>query len=131
MKSHSPCIQQQNDPESSASESRVRRRKVRQDDSADEAASAGSEPETQTQTQTASGIETMVKKMIRLALACEYSRVPLRRGDISAKVLGETGTRQFRAVFETAQKELKAKFGMQMEELPSREKFTISQRRGM
>jgi melanoma-associated antigen len=72
----------------------------------------------------------MVKKMIRLALACEYSRVPIRRADISAKVLGETGTRQFRSVFEKAQAELRTKFGMQMEELPSREKFSISQRRG-
>jgi len=72
----------------------------------------------------------MVKKMIRLALACEYSRTPIRRGDISTKVLGETGARQFKVVYERAQRELRTTFGMQMEELPSREKFTISQRRG-
>lgn len=72
----------------------------------------------------------MVKKLVRLALACEYSRLPIRRGDISVKVLGEPGTRKFKLVFEMAQKELRTKFGMQMEELPSREKFTITQRRG-
>lgn len=71
-----------------------------------------------------------MKKLVRLALSCEYSRIPIRRADISTKVLGETGTRQFKAVFERAQLELRTKFGMQMEELPSREKFTISQRRG-
>ena len=71
-----------------------------------------------------------MKKLVRLALSCEYSRIPIRRADISTKVLGETGTRQFKVVFERAQHELRTKFGMQMEELPSREKFTISQRRG-
>jgi hypothetical protein len=72
----------------------------------------------------------MVKKMVRLALASEYSRLPIRRTDISAKVLGEQGTRQFKVVFEQAQKELKTRFGMEMVELPAREKTTISQRRG-
>lgn len=103
---------------------------MQQDDSDNEVASAPSEPETQTQSQNASGVETMVKKLVRLALACEYSRMPIRRGDISGKVLGDTGSRQFKVVFEMAQKELKMKFGMQMDELPGREKFTISQRRG-
>lgn len=104
---------------------------MQRDDSDDEEdASEQSEPETQTQTQNASGIESMVKKLVRLALACEYSRIPIRRGDISVKVLGDTGSRQFKVVFEGAQRELNAKFGMQMEELPSREKYTISQRRG-
>jgi MAGE family len=46
-------------------------------------------------------------------------------------VLGETGARQFKHVFEAAQKELKQKFGMQMVELPVREKVTVTQRRGM
>lgn len=103
---------------------------MHQNDSDDEAGSAFSEPETQTQTQTATGVETMVKKLVRLALACEYSRTPIRRGDISVKVLGETGSRQFKVVFEAAQRELRTIFGMQMEELPSKEKYSISQRRG-
>ncbi|KAI2788618.1 hypothetical protein POX_e06639 [Penicillium oxalicum] len=76
-----------------------------------------------------SNLDTMVKKMVRLALASEYARLPIRRTDISAKVLGEQGARQFKPVFEAAQLHLRNKFGMEMVELPAREKVTISQRR--
>ncbi|CAL5867636.1 uncharacterized protein PFLUO_LOCUS1855 [Penicillium psychrofluorescens] len=76
-----------------------------------------------------SSTDTMVKKMVRLALASEYARLPLRRSDISAKVLGEQGARQFKTVFELAQRELRQHFGMEMSELPAREKVTITQRR--
>lgn len=72
----------------------------------------------------------MVKKMVRLAIASEYSRLPIRRNDISAKVLGEQGSRQFKLVFNQAQQELRQRFGMEMTELPAREKVTITQRRG-
>lgn len=72
----------------------------------------------------------MVKKLVRLALASEYSRIPIRRADIGTKVLGEGGSRQFKNVFEGAQRELLRTFGMQMVELPAKEKVTISQRRG-
>ncbi|PYH97200.1 MAGE-domain-containing protein [Aspergillus ellipticus CBS 707.79] len=71
----------------------------------------------------------MVKKMVRLALASEFSRLPIRRTDISAKVLGEQGARQFKTVFEDAQRVLNDKFGMVMMELPVKEKVTINQRR--
>ncbi|KAJ5130742.1 uncharacterized protein N7515_006781 [Penicillium bovifimosum] len=74
--------------------------------------------------------DAMVKKLVRLAMASEYSRLPIRRADISAKVLGEQGSRQFKLVFEQAQRELRHRFGMEMNELPAREKITISQRRG-
>lgn len=77
-----------------------------------------------------SSLDAMVKKMVRLALASEYSRLPIRRTDISAKVMGEQGSRQFKTVFETAQQQLRSKFGMEMVELPAREKVTILQRRG-
>ncbi|KAJ5959737.1 uncharacterized protein N7479_006887 [Penicillium vulpinum] len=73
--------------------------------------------------------DAMVKKMVRLAIASEYSRLPIRRNDISAKVLGEQGSRQFKLVFDQAQRELKQRFGMEMSELPVREKVTITQRR--
>ncbi|OOQ82206.1 hypothetical protein PEBR_39925 [Penicillium brasilianum] len=76
-----------------------------------------------------SSLDAMVKKMVRLALASEYSRLPIRRTDISAKVLGEQGSRQFKTVFETAQQHLRSKFGMEMVEMPAREKVTILQRR--
>ncbi|GLI72225.1 hypothetical protein PoHVEF18_000395 [Penicillium ochrochloron] len=76
-----------------------------------------------------SSLDAMVKKMVRLALASEYSRLPIRRTDITAKVLGEQGSRQFKTVFEAAQQSLRSKFGMEMVELPAREKVTITQRR--
>lgn len=72
----------------------------------------------------------MVKKLVRLALASEYARQPIRRTDISAKVLGEQGARQFKTVFEEAQKALRMRFGMEMVELPGRERVTIRERRG-
>ncbi|THV83831.1 hypothetical protein D6D29_03587 [Aureobasidium pullulans] len=34
----------------------------------------------------------MVKNMVRLALACEYSRTPIRRADITAKILGKSSS---------------------------------------
>ncbi|KAI9869841.1 MAG: hypothetical protein M1830_005040, partial [Pleopsidium flavum] len=110
----------------------------RRPDSEDEAASAGSsanEGETQlngTPTQDTGDGSTrdqMVKKMVRLALASEYARQPIRRADVGVKVLGAHGGRQFKYVFEEAQRELRDKFGMEMTELPVKEKVTISQRR--
>ncbi|KAG9609123.1 MAGE-domain-containing protein, partial [Aureobasidium melanogenum] len=73
-------------------------------------------------------LEAMVKNMVRLALACEYSRTPIRRTDITAKVLG-TNARQFKAVFNEAQTQLRGTFGMEMTELPQKEKVTLAQRR--
>lgn len=70
--------------------------------------------------------------MVRLALASEYSRQPIRRKDISTKVLGEQGTRQFKPVFEKAQKELRYRFGMEMVEQPAKANLGgFSQARGM
>ncbi|KAJ5709994.1 hypothetical protein N7493_009586 [Penicillium malachiteum] len=76
-----------------------------------------------------SSLDAMVKKMVRMAMACEYARLPIRRTEISAKVLGEQGARQFKTVFEQAQRELREKFGMEMTELPAKEKTTLTQRR--
>ncbi|KUL90783.1 hypothetical protein ZTR_00194 [Talaromyces verruculosus] len=76
-----------------------------------------------------SSTDVMVKKMVRLALSSEYARLPIRRTEISAKVLGEQGARQFKLVFDEAQKVLRHRFGMQMIELPAKEKVTITQRR--
>lgn len=78
------------------------------------------------------GMDAMVKKMIRLALASEYSRQPIRRKDISTKVLGEQGSRQFKTVFEQAQRELRYRFGMEMTEQPAKAGLGgMSQGRGM
>ena len=71
---------------------------------------------------------TMVKNLVRLALSSETPRVPIRRADISAKVLGPN-TRQFRAVFDDAQLRLRHTFGMELVELPKKEGNTLAQRR--
>ena len=71
----------------------------------------------------------MVKHVVRLALACEYSRTPIRRADISAKCLGPQSGRNFKPIFEEAQLTLRRVFGMELAELPLREKNSVQQRR--
>lgn len=71
----------------------------------------------------------MVKKLVRLALASEYARQPLRRADINAKVLAPTSTRNFKPVFASAQTVLRHTFGMTLSALPLREKVTVAQKR--
>jgi MAGE family len=57
--------------------------------------------------------------LVRLALFQEQKRVPLRRDEISKKVMGsQRGT--FKAVFEEAQSILRSTFGMELVELPTR-----------
>jgi DNA-binding PadR family transcriptional regulator len=62
-------------------------------------------------------------------LACEYQRRPLRRTDISEKVLSKNDGRSFKSVFNAAQQQLRAVFGMELVELPAREKITLQQKR--
>ncbi|KAL9605265.1 MAG: hypothetical protein Q9179_001513, partial [Wetmoreana sp. 5 TL-2023] len=71
----------------------------------------------------------MVKKLVRLALASEYSRQPIRRADITAKVMAPHTGRQFKNVFEQANQQLRSTFGCEMTELPQKEKITVSQKR--
>ncbi|KAH0384512.1 MAGE-domain-containing protein, partial [Aureobasidium melanogenum] len=112
------------DPDDSDADVRPPQRR-RVSDDADEDDYAGGEAST---TQGDGNFEAMVKNMVRLALACEYSRTPIRRPDITAKVLG-TNARQFKAVFNEAQTQLRGTFGMEMTELPQKEKVTLAQRR--
>lgn len=65
---------------------------------------------------------------MRYALACEHARTPIRRNEISKTVLGSQG-RQFKNVFDDAQLALRATFGMEMVELPAKEKVTIKDKR--
>ena len=85
----------------------------------------------------------MVHKLVRLALASEYARQPLRRSDITSQ--GEltrphmvrcalkcpvlNGRRTFRAVFDGAQRMLQTAFGMSLTELPVKDKVTVQQKR--
>jgi len=57
--------------------------------------------------------------LVRLALFNEQRRMPLRRDEISKKVIGsQRGA--FKAVFDEAQKVLRGTFGMELIELPTR-----------
>lgn len=95
-------------------------------------------------------ISQMIKNLVRYALACEYSRTPIRRDGIREKgtrysphrceiladvplVLGANG-REFKPVFAGAQTQLRATFGMEMVELPTKDRSLLSmeqKRRGM
>ncbi|MCJ1284191.1 Melanoma-associated antigen F1 [Xylographa opegraphella] len=86
-------------------------------------------PDGDTHNSAASSHEQMVKNLVRLALASEYARQPLRRADINAKVFGATSTRAFKPVFAAAQAALRDTFGMTLTALPSKEKITVSQKR--
>ncbi|KAI9812149.1 MAG: hypothetical protein M1827_004815 [Pycnora praestabilis] len=113
-------------PTSRNTQKTPQRRRRREDSSEDEVVYSGNE-DGGTQGD-GIGQDQMVKKMVRLALASEYARQPIRRVEIGLKVLGTHG-RQSRVVFDEAQRQLRDKFGMEMIELPIKEKVTISQRR--
>ncbi|KAI2619726.1 MAGE-domain-containing protein [Hypoxylon sp. NC1633] len=71
--------------------------------------------------------DQLVKKLVRYALACEYARIPVRRDGIRDKVLGNN-PRSFKRVFEGAQAHLQKVFGMEMVELPAKEKRTLKEK---
>ncbi|KAK3311409.1 MAGE family-domain-containing protein [Chaetomium strumarium] len=73
----------------------------------------------------------MIKNLVRYALACEYSRAPIRRDGIREKVLGPNNGRLFKKVFAGAQRQLRATFGMEMVELPTKDRnlMTAEQKR--
>ncbi|KAI4240933.1 MAG: hypothetical protein L6R42_011408, partial [Xanthoria sp. 1 TBL-2021] len=96
--------------------------------SADGAYDGGAALDGETQ-RAGSSHEQMVKKLVRLALASEYSRQPIRRADITTKVMAPHTGRQFKSIFEEANHQLRSTFGCQMTELPQKEKITISQKR--
>ncbi|KAG6038748.1 hypothetical protein E4U41_003747 [Claviceps citrina] len=72
--------------------------------------------------------EQLAKKLVRYALSCEYSRTPIRRDGIKERVLGNQG-RSFKRIFTLAQQQLKLVFGMELRELPVREKMSLQEKR--
>jgi melanoma-associated antigen len=58
--------------------------------------------------------------LVRLALFHEQRRQPLRRDEISKKVMGSQRGGAFKVVFEEAQSILRRTFGMELVELPTR-----------
>lgn len=73
----------------------------------------------------------LASKLVRYALACEYPRVPIRRDGIKEKVFGGEKVARFAPVFDMAQAQLRAVFGMEMVELPNRDRaqLTLDQKR--
>ncbi|KAJ5936210.1 hypothetical protein N7454_005508 [Penicillium verhagenii] len=78
---------------------------------------------------TSTSVDSLVKKMVKFALAKEYKRLPIKREDITSKVLVEQERRMFKTVFQHAQLKLMDVFGMEMTELPPKQIITTSQRR--
>ncbi|KAK1255789.1 hypothetical protein MKX07_008048 [Trichoderma sp. CBMAI-0711] len=72
--------------------------------------------------------DQMAKKLVRYAISCEYSRTAIRRDGIKERVLGKQG-RSFRRVFALAQTQLRTIWGMELRELPVREKTTLHEKR--
>ncbi|KAK7415454.1 hypothetical protein QQZ08_012343 [Neonectria magnoliae] len=70
----------------------------------------------------------MAKKLIRYAISCEYSRTVIRRDGIKERVLGNRG-RSFKRIFALAQKQLREVWGMELRELPVREKMSLHEKR--
>ncbi|OAA45058.1 MAGE protein [Metarhizium rileyi] len=70
----------------------------------------------------------LAKKLVRYALSCEYSRTPIRRDGIKERVLGNQG-RSFKRIFALAQQQLKHVWGMELRELPVREKMSLQEKR--
>ncbi|KAG6014676.1 hypothetical protein E4U54_004972 [Claviceps lovelessii] len=95
--------------------------------------------------------EQLAKKLVRYALSCEFSRTPIRRDGIkergksklelvprvlfsqkltspSVSVLGNQG-RSFKRIFSLAQQQLRHVWGMELRELPVREKMSLQEKR--
>lgn len=87
----------------------------------------------------------LAKKLIRYAISCEYSRTAIRRDGIKERgnfrliqyllpsltsrlVLGNQG-RSFKRILTIAQKQLRDVWGMELRELPVREKMSLQEKR--
>ncbi|EMR61723.1 hypothetical protein MGN70_012594 [Eutypa lata] len=100
----------------------------RANDSAESDASEDEQDDGDNMDRSGDGAEDqLVNKLVRYALACEYARIPIKRDGIRDKVLGNNA-RLFRRVFDGAQTQLRQVFGMEMSELPVKEKRTLKDR---
>ncbi|KAF5612882.1 non-structural maintenance of chromosome element 3 [Fusarium subglutinans] len=77
---------------------------------------------------TQSADDQLVKKLVRYVISCEYSRTAIRRDGIKERVLGTQG-RSFRRIFDLAQTQLRRVWGMELRELPVREKMSLQEKR--
>jgi hypothetical protein len=101
-----------------------RRRSRRDDDESDEYEAATQQPSSSAKKNGVidEEIERMARRLVRLALSLEHARLPIRRDAIVKDVLQGASSRCFAAVFTSAQEKLKDTFGMQLEELPAKDK---------
>ncbi|KAF4333649.1 non-structural maintenance of chromosome element 3 [Fusarium beomiforme] len=108
--------------EESEEDVRPRQRNRIQSDDEDEQEPSDAEMDgDQHHAQTADG--QLTKKMVRYVISCEFSRTPIRRD-----VLGTQG-RSFRRIFDLAQTQLRQVWGMELRELPVREKMSLQEKR--
>ena len=126
---------------SQANKSTQRQRRQRSSSAESSAISVSSAASEAADTSTDNKRKALVKKLVRLALATEYSRISLRRTEISAKVFKDSageGTNtaganaagvSFKRVFDDAQTVLRQTFGMELRELPTKEKTGLNERR--
>ncbi|KAG4300768.1 hypothetical protein PCANB_002873 [Pneumocystis canis] len=68
-------------------------------------------------------LNLMVKNFIRLILALEHTRTPIKKEDIAKKVLLPSHSRSFAIVFKKTQEKLRNIFGMELVELPCKNRY--------
>ncbi|KAF4442497.1 Non-structural maintenance of chromosome element 3 [Fusarium acutatum] len=111
------------------SEEDVRPRQRNRADSEDENEQEASDAEMDgDQHHAQSADDQLVKKLVRYVISSEYSRTVIRRDGIKERVLGTQG-RSFRRIFDLAQTQLRRVWGMELRELPVREKMSLQEKR--
>ncbi|KAI9903563.1 hypothetical protein N3K66_000092 [Trichothecium roseum] len=98
------------------------------DDTVTDGDQSGDDMDVDASTQAQNADDLLAKKLVRYALSCEYSRTPIRRDGIKERVLGNQG-RSWKKVFALAQKQLRLIWGMELRELPVKEKMSLQERR--
>ncbi|KAG4306235.1 hypothetical protein PORY_000223 [Pneumocystis oryctolagi] len=68
-------------------------------------------------------LNIMIKNFIRLSFSLEHKRAPIKREDITKKVLLPSYSRSFPFVFEKTQEKLRNIFGMELIELPYKDRY--------
>ncbi|THH12950.1 hypothetical protein EW146_g7217 [Bondarzewia mesenterica] len=101
------------------SQSQRTRRRATEDEDEEEAGEEEADEEGELDGHGDDDFNKKAHQLVRLALFQEQKRLPLRREDISKKVLGSKRG-AFKAVFDAAQNVLRDTFGMELIELPTR-----------
>ncbi|RKF58806.1 putative mage family protein [Erysiphe neolycopersici] len=73
-------------------------------------------------------INQTVKNLVRYVLACDYQRATVKRSGITEKIIGKQRG-GFKRVFEETQQQLRNRFGLELVELPARQKVTLREKK--